>query len=85
MAEIGGDYQQPDGDEYARPLFSLMPNRLGLFVNDTECGTWLCQHQFHTAAHPGDFAVVTGLSRTRQQFGYGIYLVQQTAAAEAGE
>ncbi|MGB7346313.1 MAG: SUMF1/EgtB/PvdO family nonheme iron enzyme, partial [Pirellulaceae bacterium] len=37
----GGDYATYSGNPYPRKIFSLIPNRWGLFINDPICGAWL--------------------------------------------
>lgn len=82
MARIGGDYADPVGSEYCRPLFSLSPNRFGLFVNDPECGTFICDSQVTTALSLGDATISRMILRDKPLFSHSILLVQEAIEDE---
>lgn len=78
LAEIGGTYAPPIGEEYARPLFSLMPNRLGVFMNDNQCGAWISENRLYTTARLGSFEIISGQARDGVMFSFGIYLTKNS-------
>jgi serine/threonine protein kinase/formylglycine-generating enzyme required for sulfatase activity len=77
LARIGGDYSDPVGSEYCRPLFSLSPNRFGLFVNDPECGTFISGSQVTTALSLGDATISRMILRDKPLYSHSILLVQE--------
>ncbi len=79
----GGDYLPPEDDEHVRALFSLIPNRLGLFVNDPGCGTWIFGQRIYTAARLGPTSEIATSTRERPVIGYSIYLVQEEPVSKA--
>lgn len=76
LAEVGGDYSEAVGSEYPRPLFSLMPNRFGLFVNDDWCGTWVLGRGKGTCMRVDDKQVYLHVRHNRTSANHTIYLVR---------
>ena len=76
IGEIGGDYEAPKSSEFQRPLFSLIPNRLGMFVNDNKCGTWLAGTDATVSARVGNKSIVPGMIRGMNIYDVGLFLVQ---------
>ena len=76
LAQIGGAYAPPPGQEFPRPLFSLMPNRMGLFVNDTQCGTWVLGRGKGTCMAVEGKHAYLNIRPTRISKDHSIYLVQ---------
>jgi hypothetical protein len=56
---------------------SLAPNRLGLFVNDPECGTYICGSPVSTALSVGAADIERTVLRDKPLFSHSILLVQQ--------
>ncbi len=77
IATLGGDYVKPKSSAYTLPLFALIPNRRGLFVNDEMCGSWICGNPMVTGMQPFESGLGSNLSRERPAFDLSIYLVQQ--------
>ena len=80
---IGGDYVPPRQEPHARALFTLIPNRLGMFVNDTECGSRISGHEEHTAVRPANVGVIHNRTVVRLINKFSIYLVQPPTEAES--
>jgi serine/threonine protein kinase len=85
IGTAGGDYTPPIGGEYARPLFSLIPNRIGIFANDDECGSWLAEDRMITNARLGSYGIIPGTIRDRELHRYSIYLVQMDQQSPSTE
>jgi serine/threonine protein kinase len=67
----GGDYEQESGGDYCRQLYSLIPNRRGVFANQGYCGSWASGNDFRSALSFGNDVIFTGTAA-----GQSIYLVQ---------
>ncbi len=72
IGTAGGDYAPARGDEYCRKLFSLIPNRQGIFANQGYCGSWGSGNSLRAALMLGTADVVFLPTASRQS----IYLVQ---------
>jgi hypothetical protein len=77
IGEAGGDYIRAVNDDYARKLYSLVPNRLGCFLNDPKCGSWVCMDPLVTEARRAKVNYYIGSLRDRPLFDVSIFLVQQ--------
>ena len=81
---LGGDYVPPRQEPHVRALFSLIPNRFGMFVNDTECGTRILGHDVYTAARPARVGVIQSRTVIRLINRFSIYLVQPPREGNEG-